>query len=264
MDVSECEKLDHTLNLVRILDKGQLIAAPPIREQIGRRVADRHGTAYNLASYVISISVTTGNCPERTMWARYGGEISSWLCVRHSGGGGMVSDCDDKAPWPTSRLSERNDSDPVCREDRKKRRKCSFSETSGHQRYYPRKILSIKFEGHEAIHTANDFFTGRNTAMSVGCMQGRAGSSGIVGSFNIGRYVSPEGQQANAFHTEDAINASCCDVWPIKNWTEKHDGACLGNTGGGNGNKSNTQKRVGIRALSRVARTTARGNDTER
>lgn len=34
-------------------------------------------------------------------------------------------------------------------------------------RYYPRKILSIKFEGHEAIQTASDFFTGRNTAMSV-------------------------------------------------------------------------------------------------
>ncbi len=77
--------LDHTLNLVRILDKGQLVAAPLIHERNGRRVAvsrghasaftasandattqDRHGTTYNLASYVISISVTTGNCPERT------------------------------------------------------------------------------------------------------------------------------------------------------------------------------------------------------
>lgn len=85
-DTSECEKLDHTVNLVRILDEGQRVAAPLIREQIGRRVAvsrghasaftasandattqDRHGTAYNLASYVISISATTGNCPERTM-----------------------------------------------------------------------------------------------------------------------------------------------------------------------------------------------------
>lgn len=75
-----------------------------------------------------------------------------------------------------------------------------------------------------------------------------------------------------AWGKEDArwvtlYGVECLDSsWSDKNLYrhQKHDGACLGNTGGRNGNKSNTQKRVGIRALSMVTRTTARGNDTER
>lgn len=94
-----------------------------------------------------------------------------------------------KRHGPTQQLSERNDGDPMCREDRKKPKKCSFSSgvysdsaamSSGSSnvhcyhgkqkalayepcryhvqsngihsrtyrpRYYPRKILSIRFEG---------------------------------------------------------------------------------------------------------------------